>query len=87
MSYYFKCITLIDGKMWLLKIIKLQEEGGGGAEPVISNPLTMLDRPCFITRAIIDQVDATLFVEQRLNNLVIKVQEQLLNSQCWVLFD
>ena len=34
------------------------------------------------TRAKIDQVDATLFVEQRLNNVVIKVQQHLLNSQC-----
>ena len=31
------------------------------------------------TRAKIDQVDATLFVEQRLNNVVIKVQQHLLN--------
>ena len=35
-----------------------------------------------ITRAKIHQVDATLFVEQRLNNVVIKVQQHLLNSQC-----
>ena len=34
------------------------------------------------TRAKIDQVDATLFVEQRLNNVVIKVQQHLLISQC-----
>ena len=31
------------------------------------------------TRAKIDQVDATLFIEQRLNNVVIKVQQLLLN--------
>ena len=31
------------------------------------------------TRAKIDQVDATLFVEQRLNNVVIKVRQHLLN--------
>ena len=31
------------------------------------------------TRAKIDQVDAKLFVEQRLNNVVIKVQQHLLN--------
>ena len=31
------------------------------------------------TCAKIDQVDATLFVEQRLNNVVIKVQQHLLN--------
>ena len=31
------------------------------------------------TRAKIDQVDATLFAEQRLNNVVIKVQQHLLN--------
>ena len=35
-----------------------------------------------VTRANIDQVDATLFAEQRLNNVVIKVQQHLLNSQC-----
>ena len=34
------------------------------------------------THAKIDQVDATLFVEQRLNNVIIKVQQHLLNSQC-----
>ena len=34
------------------------------------------------TRAKIHQVDATLFAEQRLNNVVIKVQQHLLNSQC-----
>ena len=32
-----------------------------------------------IARAKIDQVDATLFVEQRLNNVVIKVRQYLLN--------
>ena len=32
-----------------------------------------------IARAKIDQVDATLFVEQRLNNVVIKVRQHLLN--------
>ena len=31
------------------------------------------------TRVKIDQVDATLFAEQRLNNVVIKVQQHLLN--------
>ena len=31
------------------------------------------------SRAKIHQVDATLFVEQRLNNVVIKVQQHLLN--------
>ena len=31
------------------------------------------------TRAKIDQVGATLFAEQRLNNVVIKVQQHLLN--------
>ena len=31
------------------------------------------------TRAKIDQVDATLFAEQRLKNIVIKVQQYLLN--------
>ena len=31
------------------------------------------------TRVKIEQVDATLFVEQRLNNVVIKVQQHLLN--------
>ena len=31
------------------------------------------------TRAKIYQVDATLFVEQRLNNVVIMVQQNLLN--------
>ena len=36
----------------------------------------------YFTRAKIDQVDATLFAEQRLNNVVIKVQQHLLNSQC-----
>ena len=35
-----------------------------------------------VTRAKIDQVDATLFAEQCLNNVVIKVQQHLLNSQC-----
>ena len=35
-----------------------------------------------ITRTKIDQVDATLFVEQRLNDVVIKVQQHLLDSQC-----
>ena len=34
---------------------------------------------CIVKRAKIDQVDATLFVEQRLNNVVIKVQQHLLN--------
>ena len=34
------------------------------------------------TRAKIDQVDARLFVEQRLNNVVIKVRQHLLNWQC-----
>ena len=34
------------------------------------------------TRAKIDQVDATLFAEQCLNNVVIKVQQHLLNSRC-----
>ena len=33
------------------------------------------------TRAKIDQIDATLYVE-RLNIVVIKVQQHLLNSQC-----
>ena len=33
------------------------------------------------TRAKIYQVDAMLFAEQRLNNVVFKVQQQLLNSQ------
>ena len=36
----------------------------------------------YSTRAKIDQVDTTLFAEQRLNNVVIKVQQHLLNSQC-----
>ena len=36
----------------------------------------------FTTRAKIHQVDATLLVEQCLNNVVIKVQQHLLNSQC-----
>ena len=31
------------------------------------------------TRAKVDQVDATLFVEQRLNNVVVKVQQHLFN--------
>ena len=31
------------------------------------------------THAKIDQVDATLFVEQRLNNVVTKIQQHLLN--------
>ena len=34
----------------------------------------------FTTRAKIDQADATLFVEQRLDNVVIKVQQHLLMS-------
>ena len=34
------------------------------------------------SRKKIDQGDAMLFVEQRLNNVVIKVQQHLLNSQC-----
>ena len=41
---------------------------------IFSNLLNMLR-----TRAKIHQVDATLFVEQRLNNVVIKVQQHLLN--------
>ena len=36
----------------------------------------------FTTRGKIHQVDATLFVEQRLNNVVIMVQQHLLNLQC-----
>lgn len=38
------------------------------------------------TRAEIDPVDATLFAEQRLNNIVIKIQRHLLNWQCWWVF-
>ena len=41
---------------------------------ISSNLLNMLR-----TRAKIHQVDATLFVEKRLNNVVIKVQQHLLN--------
>ena len=40
------------------------------------------------THAKIDQVNATLFPEQHLNNIVIKVQQHSLNYQCRrVLFD
>ena len=46
---------------------------------IVKNVLTPIN---LSTRAKIDQVDSTLFVEQRLNNVVIKVQQHLLNSQC-----
>ena len=46
---------------------------------IVKNVLTPIN---LSTRAKIDQVDATLFAEQRLNNVVIKVQQHLLNSQC-----
>ena len=45
---------------------------------VLFNSLTELE----LYSAKIDQVDATLFTKQRLNNVVIKVQQHLLNSQC-----
>ena len=50
--------------------------------------LTWICKLFTTTRAKIDQVNATLFAEQRLNNVVIKVQQHLWNWQCWwVLFD
>ena len=43
------------------------------------NVVTSKNLQFLCTRAKIDQVDATLFAEQRLNNVVIKVQQHLLN--------
>ena len=53
-----------------------------GAKFIRSLPNNAKPNSVNSTRAKNDQVDATLFAEQHLNNVVIKVQQHLLNSQC-----